>query len=156
MFRAIQNLISLTDERKAKRLEQLREIRKSVALSHGDIKSMKKRIEALKQRKFRAYEQYSLEHISKEEYLARKESLDAEIAAIEAEVCSANERQETIQTEANSAGSELETVCDLFRNEKSLTYDMAHAFVDRILVYPDERVEIQFRFRDCLQEQIGE
>ena len=44
----------------------------------------------------------------------------------------------------------FEDVCEVFREEKSLTYDMAHAFVDRILVYPDERIEVQWRFRDCL------
>lgn len=52
-------------------------------------------------------------------------------------------------SESSGASTEVEALCDLFRGEGELTYDMAHAFVDRILVYPDERIEIQWKYCDC-------
>ena len=45
---------------------------------------------------------------------------------------------------------------EAFRDEKILTYDMAHAFVEKILVYPNERIEIKWRLGDFVTEKGGE
>lgn len=34
----------------------------------------------------------------------------------------------------------------MFRNAKELTYEMSHAFVDKIVIYPDQRMEIKWKF----------
>ena len=54
----------------------------------------------------------------------------------------------------DSAYSEAESACNVFRDE-GLTYEMAHAFIDRILVHSKERIEIQWKFRDFLEEPTG-
>ena len=116
--------------------------------SNMDLETLKRRISSLKQRKFQEYDRYNSGKSSKAEYLERKEMIDAEIARFEAEI--ARLRQDSIgEVEADVIHSEVEAVCDAFRQEETLTYDMAHAFVDRILVYPDERIEVQWRFNDC-------
>ena len=38
------------------------------------------------------------------------------------------------------------SVCKRFAGEKRLTRDMVEAFVDRIVVFQDERVEIRWKF----------
>ena len=38
------------------------------------------------------------------------------------------------------------SVCKRFAGEKRLTWDMVEAFVDRIVVFQDERVEIRWKF----------
>ena len=37
---------------------------------------------------------------------------------------------------------------DRFLNEPSLTYDMAHAFVETVYIYPDGTIEICWKFKD--------
>ncbi len=94
--------------------------------------------------------------MSREDYLQRKQEIDGDIARVEAEIASKKHQCATIEANENAVNSELMAMCETFRGEESLTYDMAHAFVDRILVYPDERIEVQWRFRDCFGEIEGE
>lgn len=48
--------------------------------------------------------------------------------------------------------SEMEAACLAFKEATELTYDMAHAFVDRILVSADGSIEIRWRFMDIFTE----
>ena len=156
VFQAIQDYMQLADTRKGEWKQQTRELRQSVASGHADIEKLKQGVESLKCRKFRAYNRYSSGGMSREDYLQRKKEIDEEIARIEAEIVSKKHQCETIEANENAVNSELTAMCETFRGEESLTYDMAHAFVDRILVYPNERIEVQWRFRDCFREIEGE
>lgn len=144
IFQGIQDYSKFVEQRRENRKKQMRTIQNS----NKDIEALKRRIFSLKQRKFQEYDRYNSGKSCKEEYLEHKQAIDAEIARIEKEI--EGMRQNSIgESEAEVIFSEMEAVCDAFRGEESLTYDMAHAFVDRILVYPDERIEIQWRFSDC-------
>ena len=144
VFQGIQDCMKLVEQGQENRKKQMRIARDS----NMDLETLKRRISSLKQRKFQEYDRYNSGKSSKAEYLERKEMIDAEIARFEAEI--ARLRQDSIgEVEADVIHSEVEAVCDAFRQEETLTYDMAHAFVDRILVYPDERIEVQWRFNDC-------
>ena len=114
------------------------------------MEKLGRRIEFLKRSKFREYEQYTSGGISKDKYLQKKREIDAEISRMQAEIEASQELNEAEMTESRVMHTAFEDMCEAFRKEKSLTYDMAHAFVDRILVYLDARIEVQWRFRDCL------
>lgn len=152
IFRGIQEFIKAAQQKSNKKERQLCELRKTAASRHSDIEKLTRRIEFLKRSKFHEYERYTSGKISKEKYLERKREVDAETSRLQAEIEIAQERNESTMTECHVVHTELDDVCKVFREEKSLTYDMAHAFVDRILVYPNERIEIQWRFHRCLTE----
>ena len=156
VFQAIQDYMRLADNNKAEQKQQIHELHQSAVSVHAKIEKLTQCVESLKSRKFRAYNRYSSGGMSKEDYLQRKREIDEDIARIEAELASKENQRETIKENENAANSELADICETFRGEESLTYDMAHAFVDRILVYPDERIEVQWRFRDCFKEIEGE
>ena len=45
-----------------------------------------------------------------------------------------------------------EELADRFRDAQALTNEMALAFIDTVHVYPDDRIEIKWRFHDPLIE----
>lgn len=42
------------------------------------------------------------------------------------------------------------STCQMFTGQEELTYEMAHAFIEQITIYRDYRVEITWKFKDCL------
>lgn len=152
VFHAIQDYMKLAIDGNNRRKLKMREICKTAACNRTSIEKMEQAVASLKRKKFREYDRYSSKECGREEYLKAKQRLDAEIARLGEEINALKAQGNSIQDDEDGVYSELEAVCEAFRYEKSLTYDMAHAFVDRILVYPDERIEIQWRFRDCFIE----
>lgn len=147
VFRAIQDYMEIMYDLAEKRKLLLSERGENIASGKTSIEMFTHRIELLKTKKFQEYELFVAGKISKDDYLQKKKSIDNEIAEAEAEKEAMQERFNI--SESSGASTEVEALCDLFRGEGELTYDMAHAFVDRILVYPDERIEIQWKYCDC-------
>ncbi|MCR5833183.1 MAG: recombinase family protein [Selenomonadaceae bacterium] len=152
IFHAIQDYMRLAEDGLKKRKSQLRDLRRAADSSQDSIRKLEQSVASLKQKKFREYDRYCSGSASKEAYLGTKLEMDAQIARLESEITALKGQDNPCQADEQGVYSELEAVCEAFRDEESLTYDMAHAFVDRILVYPDERIEIQWRFRDCFTE----
>ena len=129
--------------------------KRSVSSQNNNRKNLEKlnrRIEFLKRKKFREYEQYTLGNISKEIYLQNKRNIDVEMSRLQLEAEEIQNDQNIVSTDFNIVSSEIEDICERFCNEKSLTYDMAHAFINRILVYPNERIEIEWRYESLFSK----
>ena len=152
VFNAIKNYIQLVDVNSEKRKQKLREVGHSAVSVQKNITQLQQSIDRLKRHKLHEYERYCTNGISKETYLQNKRVTDEKIARIKNELASIQAQHEVSVTDVQHCYSESERICEIFREEKSLTYDMAHAFVDRILVYPDERIEIQWKFRDLFKD----
>ena len=57
-----------------------------------------------------------------------------------------------LQTEQfRGCNSDIDRAADAFANEKKLTYEMAHAFIEAIHVFSDGRREIVWKFKDIAE-----
>ena len=148
VFNAIKNYIRLAGKEKDMVKQLAVQSKRDVANCRDSIDEITRRIDSLKRKKFSEYERYTSGQISKEAYLSGKRSIDSEIGECEAILISVQEQLAAKETIESPAYCELDAICEEFNNNDSLTYEMAHAFVDRILVYPEERIEIQWKFRD--------
>ena len=92
------------------------------------------------------YEEYVCERIGKAEFLSRKASMEEELETLDHEKSRLESEMRSCALDVNS---ELVKNCRTFRNEKELTYDMAHAFIDKIIVYPENIIDIKWKFQDC-------
>ena len=108
----------------------------------ADLKAEKASLEA---EKMRRYEAYTNGKCSKEEFLKEKGVLADKIVEIDNEI---NVTEKSLKYKGSI--SEEISVCRLFSGQEELTYEMAHAFVEKITVYRDYRVEITWKFRDYL------
>ena len=107
----------------------------------------------MKQDKLKLYEKYCAEKLDRNTYLAEKAGIDERIAKLETDISSSEERVSDLEEQSSEVSSELEAACVSFQNETALTYDMAHAFVDRLVVYAEGNIEIKWRFKDIFAEE---
>ncbi|MCR5604811.1 MAG: recombinase family protein [Lachnospiraceae bacterium] len=110
------------------------------------VREQEEQLRFLKRNKLLIYEQYSDGILSKTEYLQKKASIDEEIK--EFEDPKERIRIATLEGEETFVSSEKDALCRAFGDEEKLTYEMAHAFVEKIIVYRDERLEIVWKYKD--------
>ena len=100
----------------------------------------------------KAYEQFMDEVLSKEEYLELKQMYDAENQKLQIEI---NQRQ---KAERNSQRTIEETTAWLQRfgkkkiTTKLLTRDVLVELIDKIYVFPEQEIDIYFKFANPLSE----
>lgn len=113
--------------------------------SEKRIAELNAKIKALDAEKMRRYESYTLGECSKEEFLKHKGEIIDKIRKLETQI------DEADQTRVyQGTASEMISTCQMFSGQEELTYEMAHAFVEQITIYRDYRVEITWKFKDCL------
>ena len=116
------------------------------------LDGIRNKIEAIKKEKLELYERYCSGELTKEEYLDEKAVLNKELERKEEEEKLAEKEVRDLPIKETSVASEAEAICRIYRDEDKLTYEMAHAFVDRIIVFQDHRIEIVWRFKDIFSE----
>ena len=78
--------------------------------------------------------------------------MDSEIRECEGLIREKTAEVEAMEGElAEGVDSERDMACEEFRDGQELTYEMAHAFVEKILVYKGERLEIVWKFKDVFE-----
>ena len=139
IYDGIMDFIHLTDEtsRKIDRKKSSLEKRKN----NFDV--WQRNIERRKRDILAVYEKYAKDGISKEKFLSKKAALENDIQKLEKNI---NDLKYEIEHCSDSINVEWEANCKMFRDAKELTYEMSHAFVDKIVIYPDQRMEIKWKF----------
>lgn len=100
----------------------------------------------LKKQKLKSYEEYSGGAITKQAYLDEKRIIDEKLRTIENSIDAAKQRIADLESLEESEPQTSQF--DRFLNEPSLTYEMAHAFVEAVYIYPDGTNEICWKFKD--------
>ena len=118
------------------------------------LDSLKRKADSLRRGKLEEYERYCDGVTNKETYLERKARISAVLEECEAAISRA---EDELAEKARSQGlrSEAEAVCGAFKGEEKLTYEMAHAFVEKVIVKPERGLEIVWRFKDVFQTDVG-
>lgn len=82
------------------------------------------------------------------EYLKLKADVDKKLSENETAQWEAESRMEQLDSERTCSDDRLSAACRDFQKSSQITYELAHAFIKAIYVYPDERVEIEWKFKD--------
>lgn len=151
-FESIQNFIHMADERQAGL--KLAQAKQKAAVQTGIETSavLRGRIESLKKEKLKAYEDYCAGKLDKESYMRRKKESDEKIAECEGSIQENEERAKDWEQSMPESCPELDAAVSTFRGEECLTAEMARAFIEKIVAYPEERIEIQWKFKDCFSD----
>ena len=113
-------------------------------------RELKRRLEQLKTDSARQYEYYATGRLTKETYLARKEQLKKEQDDTEKKIeeISANRKS---TSDLSYEIHDVQSVGEEYLKDKKLTREIADAFIESVILYNDNRVEIRFKFDDILQ-----
>ena len=123
--------------------------RKKRDASDKSFRDERRTIEGYRKDALKLYEQYASDVISKEAFLDKKAVIDGKIRELE-------QKRDELMQDKQDVLSELEANCRAFSNSEELTSDMVRAFVDKIYVFPDQRIEIRWRFKDCFDTELAE
>ncbi len=151
IFEAIRNMIRLEDKRQNRsKLSQAKK-ESMIKSSVESVAAMQSRVEIMKKEKLKAYEKYCAGKLDKDAYICEKRKLDGEIAEYEKDIQTNEEEARRVERTMPEVGSELEAAVLAYREADHLTSDMARAFVEKVVVYQEERIEIIWRFKDFFE-----
>ncbi|MCT4563577.1 MAG: recombinase family protein [Maledivibacter sp.] len=109
----------------------------------GSIKKHKEKIVKLKSDKMAMYEDYKMHQISKVEFIDRSDEINTRIAEIEKKTV---ELREIIEKELVYGESEEAKTAKVFYGANTLTKELYDTFVEGVMVYSVDRIEVRFRF----------
>lgn len=148
-FESIRNFICMADERQSRlKLKQARQ--KAVAQKESETSEVRRgRIKFLKKEKLKAYENYCAGKLDKDSYICHKKKFDEKITEYEDNIRMNEEYAKDLEQSMPVPSKELEAAISTYKGEECLTSGMARSFIEKIVIYPEERMEIQWRFKDC-------
>lgn len=141
VYDGIMDFIRVTEGR----MRETAHIKPVSARTEKYLEKCRSSIEGQRRNILKLYEQYAADLISKERFHEQKAGIEADIHGLEQEI---SDIESISAKDKVSVSTEVEANCRTFKDCKELTYEMTHAFVDKIVVYPDQRIEIKWRFRD--------
>ena len=155
IFEAIQNAIRLIDYSRNK-IKKSHEKKMVVQCGSEGATILSIRIDSLKKEKLKAYEKYCTGKLDKDAYIRKKREVDEEIAECEKSIQKNEEDIGELGRFSSESNSKLEVVVSTYRGEEHLTSDMARAFIEKIVIYQEEKLEIQWRFKECFSSDGNE
>ena len=156
VFQAIRDFISMSEGKRRSDRNRIKKNRSETKNRKLIIGELETRITALKRDKLALYEKYCDSDMDKKAYLHEKDAIDTAIRDCEESIKSHKSEIEDNMGEETLISSEADAVCEAFKDVNELTYDMAHAFVEKIIVYRDDRLDIVWRFKDYTTDDAEE
>ena len=116
----------------------------------AQINKLERDIEILKAEKLRQYESYAEGIISKEEYIRKKERIEAKVKTAEQTIAEKNSTLQGDRAVTQSVEALMETSSQ-FEAEPRLTQELSDIYVDTVYVYDTERVEVVLNNEDVIR-----
>lgn len=148
VYNAIRQFVSLAEKENIQNRKVSSERKNAIGDCVTQLRKLQTLAEQLKSSKLRWYEKYTNGDISKPEYLKFKANIDKKLAENEEAQREAESRMEQLDSERTCSDDRLDAACRDFQKSRQITYELAHAFIKAIYVYPDDRVEIEWKFKD--------
>ena len=134
--------------RTKKELEELEwQMKEKRPETENEITRLTAKMERTVQYRKKAYEQYMDEVLSKEEYLELREMYDREREQYQKELQELQDKENEKRAKLQDAVKWLSHFCRGRITEKELTREVLQELIEKIYVYPDQQIDIYFRFR---------
>lgn len=155
VYNAIGDFLAFA-EKQAVQNREVGDIRKTAIKDcAAKLKALQTQTDQLKNGKLRLYEKYTSGSISKAEYLKQKTAFDEKLAENEEAIQKAHERMQELDSECSCSDERVNQVCEQYRNQTALTFELTHAFIKAIYVHDADNIEILWKFRDIYEDTEG-
>ena len=155
VYNAIGDFLAFT-EKQAVQNREVGDIRKTAIKDcAAKLKALQTQTDHLKNGKLRLYEKYTSGSISKAEYLKQKTAFDEKLAENAEAIRKAHERMQELDSECSCSDERVNQVCEQYRNQTALTFELTHAFIKAIYVHDADNIEILWKFRDIYEDTEG-
>ena len=106
-----------------------------------------KSMEAAQKGWFALYDKYADGKLEREFFLNEKKKYDADMEQMEAELAALKQTQEAEESVQDGSMRKAEQAM-VFLEEDELTEDMKEKLIEKVIVYPENRIEVMWRFRE--------
>ncbi len=126
-------------------------VKRNSSLSVSDrISAIVKSMEAAQKGWFALYDRYADGKLEREFFLNEKKKYDADMERMEGELAALKQTQEAEESAQNGSMRKAEQAV-AFLEEEELTEDMKEKLIEKVVVYPGNRIEIVWRFGEHLE-----
>lgn len=108
---------------------------------------IKKRIEQCQKAMQNLYEQLLTKEITLDEYKSLKENHDADIRKFQKQYESSYQSVEQAKIDSQAKSQLIQIARDV-KKENTLTQALSDTLIDKVLVYPDNRIEVVWKIQD--------
>ena len=139
-------------------LESLREELQPVTVGSDDNEILRKldaEITALHVDKTRAYESYADGHLTKAEYLRKRDEIRASLQELNEKKDRITKPLESHKELCQSAEHYLNLARDWYSVSR-LSMQVVEAFLEKVIIYDEDHIEIVFKFDDLIQQMLKE
>ena len=134
--------------------EQLRKVQQEKEEADLDTSLYERSIATLEKKKTRLYEKYREGDLTRDEYMAQRSEINAEVESLQQKVQTI-EAKRTMQKNGNARVDLLSELVHQYKDAKSLTKELERVFVEQVLVYDAEHIKIKWRFDDVFAALMG-
>ena len=113
------------------------------------INAIVKSIEAAQKGWFALYDKYADGKLERDFFLNEKKKYDADMEQMEEEFAALKQTQEAEESVQDGAKKKVEQAV-IFLEESELTEDMKEKLIEKVIVYPGDRIEIVWKFGEHL------
>ena len=148
VWSAIRNIFSL--EGKVERMVKAsKEMDAETALvSVKQIGTLQRELDGLNDKRLSNIELLNLGEISKEEYLSRRDALTMQEEDLKQQILMYQMKKDAADTGEDPDVKRFLDSCKVYRNQEKMSNNMVRAFVEKVMVYDQERIEIVWNFSD--------
>ena len=127
-------------------------MKRNASLSVSDrINAIVKSMEAAQKGWFALYDKYADGKLEREFFLNEKKKYDADMERMEAELAALKQTQEAEENVQDGSRRKAEQAL-MFLEEDELTEDMKEKLIEKVVVYPGNRIEIVWGFKEHLEK----
>lgn len=156
LLRAIQKQCELLDA-KAKKLSAARNnVSEEQAFLRRELKTCKRVVDQAQQEKMMLYEKYTVGTITKEEFVAQKEQFAVQQENAALQISLLQRRLEDMEANAREASNVIHAIegHTKYMGITELTPTLVKELIKEIVVYPGDRLHIEWNFRDDVASNI--
>jgi hypothetical protein len=126
---------------------KLKKAGRGKAAAVDGVHALESTLESAKKAKQMLFEKLADRSIDRETFKAKRVEQDEQIAELEQKISDARMAEQLTAESEESAQSRVETAKS-FLDLKEMTEDAWNTFVEKVIVYPEYRIEIHWRFEE--------
>ena len=118
-----------------------------IKLQTAQTVEIKKRIEQCQKAMQNLYERFLTKEITLDEYKSQKESYDADMQKFQIQYENSYRNVEQAKIDSQVKSQLIQIAADV-KKENTLTQALADTLIDKVLIYPDNRIEVVWKIQD--------
>ena len=119
--------------------------------SVNQIKALQVELDRCEDLRMKNIERLNTGDMSKDDYLSERDALNSRVEDLKRRLIECQSRKQEAETAEDPEVQRFLDANSKYKGQQKLTNDMVKAFIESVLIYDPERIEIKWNFSDRVQ-----